>query len=146
MKNAIFTVEINNERLVIGTESTQHKNRVSSWWCCGSRNGGCCHFRNWCWYKTIIIAAGTSSQTIFLNFFSYCSWKFLEKYLTGAVELPGFESCQTIIFALIVIFAVVNTSTKRQTVIVNTSVPVLVFFYNLYRYWIYRYIQFTQLY
>ena len=56
----------------------------------------------------------------------------MKKNLTGAVELPGFESGQTIILALIVIFTIVNASPECQTVTINTSIPVLIFFYDLY--------------
>ena len=51
-----------------------------------------------------------------------------KKYLAGAVKLSSFETGQTIIFALLIIFAFVNTSPKGQTVFVYTSVPVLIFF------------------
>ena len=68
----------------------------------------------------------------FPYFFYYSILKSLEKNLTGAVELPGFESGQTIILALIVIFTIVNASPECQTVTINTSIPVLIFFYDLY--------------
>lgn len=51
--------------------------------------------------------------------------------LTWTVELSGFESGHAIIFALFVAFTVVDTSSKFQTVIVNASIPVQIFFDNL---------------
>ena len=56
---------------------------------------------------------------------------FYKYHLTRAVELSCFESFQTIIFALVVALAVVNTSSKGQTVIVYASVPVFVLFHHL---------------
>ena len=54
-------------------------------------------------------------------------------YLTGTVELSGFESDETVIFTLFVILTVVHTSPKRQTVVVDTSVPILIFLDDLNR-------------
>ena len=82
-KKLIFTVEINNEWLVIGIGSTQNKNRVSSWWCRCSRNGCCCDIWSWCWFKTIEITARTSSRTIFLKFSSIFLTFFLKMTSQG---------------------------------------------------------------
>ena len=116
MKHEIFTVEINNHRLVGRISSTQNKNSVPSWWCCCCRSSCRGRFRNWGRCKTVETAAGTSGRTIFL---------------AGTFELSCFESCQTIIFALFIIVTVVQTSPVCQTIVVNASVPVLVIFYYL---------------
>jgi len=52
-------------------------------------------------------------------------------YLARAVELSGFELRQTISFALLIVITIVHSSSKRQAVIVNTCIPVLVFFNKL---------------
>ena len=59
----------------------------------------------------------------------WCHLKWI--YLARAVELSGFELRQTISFALLIVITIVHTSSKRQAVIVNTCIPVLVFFNKL---------------
>lgn len=49
-------------------------------------------------------------------------------YLARAVELSGFEYANTVIFTLFIIITIVNTSSELQTVVIDTSVPVLIFF------------------
>ena len=126
--HVIFTVEINYEWLVNGILSTQNKDGVSNWRCCHCRNRCRGNFQIWGWFKTVEIAAGTSSRTIFLNAILNLHIKQEQNYLAGTIKLPCFETGQTIIFALLIILAVVNTTPKGQTVFVYTTVPVCVFF------------------
>ena len=134
----LLTIVSDNNWNIVGISSTQHQHRFLCYW---FRCRCHCSRRSHCWTDifAIVGVAWASGWTILLNYsFNAKLQKYIYKVklyrtvcinynsnnLAGAICCAAFELRDTFIFAITIIFTIVNASRQRHSIDIEAFVPV----------------------
>ena len=138
IKWALLTIKSDNHGIIIWGPSTQHQHRFLRLW---FRCRGC---KRSCWSDcrrdifTFVWVACTSTRAIFLNnvlesievFHYLITIELIQNYytnLTWTICSATLKLSNTCIFAMTVIFTIVNASCQRHSIDIETFIPVRIF-------------------
>lgn len=123
-----LTIPTNDHGLIASVSCIQNQNSISKRWCSCSRGCWCRHSWSSCCFWAWKPITWASSWAILLNNnFQFALW-IIRFNLAGTLRLSCLELVETISFATLISFTVINASSKSRSILVDASVPLIILF------------------